>query len=149
MYSNKGLSKKLIAIREECLKDFYTFIRVVAPYLQLGHCHQDMANFIQEEGTHKLVIYPRGHLKSKVLALKAAHLIANNPAITIITASATATLAEAQLFDIKRILESPVMRKMFPELLMDTSKGTRDKWAANAIKVVHPLREERGIRDEC
>lgn len=68
------------------------------------------------DATHKLVIYPRAHLKSKLLALYGTWLIVRNPAIQIITASATATLAEAQLFDMKRILDSKTHMKLFPEI---------------------------------
>ena len=147
LYSNTNLTQKQIETRDACLNDFYTYIKVVASHIQLGHCHEDLARFFQKEGTHKLVIYPRAHLKSTVLALFAAWLIAKNPAITILNASATATLAEAQLYSIKNILDSKIHRRLFPELLGDIKEGEREKWTQTAINVEHPHRKKLGIRD--
>lgn len=147
LYSNKGLTSKQVEIRNECLQNFQVYVSIIAPYLQRGHCHEDLENFLQSEGTHKLVIYPRGHLKSKELALKATWLITRNPAVTILSASATADLSIAQLYDIKRILDSATHRKLFPELLGKTTEGTRSKWSQTAINVEHPYRAKLGVRD--
>ena len=148
LYSTKGLTKKQIQIQELVLNDFNSFVKVVAPYLQLGSCHRDVGNFLtQKDEKNRLVLFPRGHLKSKLLALCASWHVIKNPAITIIYASATATLAELQLSDIQRILLSPIISKLFPELMGTVREGVRDKWSATAINVEHPIRKEMGIRD--
>lgn len=147
LYSNKGLTEKQIQIREDCLNDFYTYVKIISPYLQLGHCHEDVCNFIQSPGTHKLVIFPRGHLKSTIEALWASYLVTRDPTTTILIASATATLAEQQLYAVQNIFESKIHRKMFPELLGDTSVGTREKWTQKALNVEHPARKEARVRD--
>ena len=148
LYSSKHLNKKLIEIREEALADFYTFIQLVAPYLELGKCHEEAAKFIANPNeTHKLLIYPRACLKSKLLSLYVVWRIINDPTITVLYASATASLAEAQLFSIKNYLDSNIITKLFPELMNKTKEGKRDKWSQSAINVEHPLRQARGIRD--
>ena len=100
------LTEKQLKIREACLSDFYTYIMVIAPYLQLGHCHEDLARMLQNGETHRLIIYPRGHLKSKILALFGSWLLTCDPTTTILNASATHDLSIQQLADMKRIFES-------------------------------------------
>ena len=147
LYSTKNITKKQLEIRTSCLNDFWTYLRVTCPHLQLGHCHQDLAEFLQSEGDHKMVIFPRAHLKSTIEAAWGCYLITKDPTTTILIGSATATLAEQQVYAMQNILESPIHRKLFPELLGHVDEGKRDKWTQKAFNVEHPLRKKARIRD--
>lgn len=148
LYSDKHLNDKQKQIQSLALENFNAYISLVAPYLQLGDCHKELADILSDESkTHMLVLYPRAHLKSKMMALYTAWRITCDPVLTILYASATATLAQAQLFDVKRLLDCPTSTKYFPELLMGKTDGMREKWSQEAINVEHPIRKKKGIRD--
>lgn len=148
LYSDKHLNDKQKQIQQLALENFNAYISLVAPYLQLGDCHREMADVLSDErDTHVLILYPRAHLKSKMMALYAAWRVTVDPALTILYASATATLAQAQLFDIKRLLDNPTSAKYFPELLQGKTDGMREKWSQESINLEHPLRKKKGIRD--
>lgn len=147
IYSNKNLTPEQIEIRDSCLSDFYTYLKVILPDLQLGHCHQDFATHLQGPGNHKLVIFPRAHLKSTIEAAWGCFLITQKPTTTILIASATSGLAEQQVYAMQNILESPMHRRLFPELLGNVKEGQRDKWTQKAFNIEHPIRKKNRIRD--
>lgn len=148
LYSNKHLTGKQKEVQVAVLQSFSAYISLVAPYLQIGECHRELAEVLSDESkTHMLILYPRAHLKSKMMALYTAWRITVDPTLTILYASATATLSQAQLADIKRLLDCPISQKYFPELLQGKSDGMREKWSQEAINVEHPERKKKGIRD--
>lgn len=135
-------------IKEAAEADLLVFIRLVAPYLLLGQAHIDLINWWQS-ATRKdnvLVLLPRGHLKSRLIALKSAWEITRNPAETILYASATSGLAEKQLSSIKRILTSKTYMKYWPEMVR-VDEGKRERWAMDEIAIDHPIRAKEGIQD--
>lgn len=150
LYPTGHLNKKQLEVKEACEANFYTFIRVVAPWLCLGHIHEDTANWIQEAFDEKvkrlLILLPRGHLKSKLAALYAAWRIIKNPAITILYGSASGSLAERQLYDITNVLLGPDVRLYWKGLVKEKI-SERDLWRNTAINVDHPLRRQKGVRD--
>src|SRR5690606_30430584 len=95
---------------------------------------------------HQLLLLPRGHMKSMLIAYRVAWEITKNPSVTILYASATASLAEAQLKAIKDILESPQYRKYWPEMIKE-AEATRERWTNSEIMVDHPERKLEGVRD--
>ena len=135
-------------IRKAAEQDLATFIRLVAPKRLLGHVHEDLISWWTRRGakSHQLVLLPRGHQKSALIAYRVAWEITRNPAVTILYASATSALAEQQLKMVKDILSSPIYRKYWPEMV-NASEGTREKWTNSEISVDHPLRKEEGVRD--
>src|SRR3546814_2165031 len=97
--------------------------------------------------TNKLIMLPRGHLKSHMVATWAAWIITKHPDVTILYVSATAELAETQLYAIKNILGSSVYRRYFPEYI-HPQEGKRERWSSNKLSVDHPKRRKEGISED-
>jgi len=135
-------------IREAAEQDLLTFIRLVAPHRVLGEIHERAINWWtrEERGDHQLLLLPRDHQKSALIAYRVAWEITRNPAVTILYISSTSTLAEQQLYFIKNILTSKVYNRYWPEML-HRDEGKRDKWTNSEIKIDHPSRRENGVRD--
>ena len=139
---------KIEQIRLAAEADLSFFIKLVAPQILLGHVHEEIIRWWtrEEAKTNQLVLLPRGHLKSKLVAFRAAWWITKHPETTILYVSATATLAEKQLYAIKQILDSPIYRRYWPEML-NPEEGKREKWAVAEISIDHPKRKLEGVRD--
>lgn len=145
-YKKGKLTEAQLEIRELAMADLRAFIGLIAKYRVLGHCHHDLLKYLMEDHLHQLVLWPRGHQKSTMLAFWAAWHTINNPEGTIIYATATADLAEKQLSFIKNILSSEIVQKYWPELLAQ-EVGQRSCWRATEIDVDHPTRRELNVRD--
>lgn len=142
-------------VREQALEDLYFFAKLVNPGYVYGQVHREIFAWLQEYNlfgyglsftTNKLIMLPRGHLKSHMVATWAAWIITRHPDVTILYVSATAELAETQLYAIKNILGSSVYRRYFPEYI-HPQEGKREKWSSTKVSVDHPLRSKEGIRD--
>lgn len=135
-------------IRQASEQDFTTFIRLVAPYIHLGDVHIELSEWLtRSEGKdNKLVLLPRGHMKSKIVAFLAAWWTTRNPTETILYVSATADLAEKQLYQIKQVIDSPIYRRYWPEMI-HPEEGKRERWTTTEFIVDHPLRKSEGTRD--
>lgn len=141
-----SLSKE--EIRQAAEADLEIFIRLVAPHLVLGSCHVELIRWWQSEARkpNTLVLYPRAHLKSKLMAYKTAWEITRDPTATILYVSATSALAEKQLSLIKKVLTSKTYQKYWPEMV-HPEEAKRERWTAVEICVDHPARMREGIRD--
>jgi len=128
--------------------DLYSFIRIVAPHRLLGDVHRELISWWtrQDAKNHQLVLLPRGHQKSQLVAYRVAWEITRNPATTILYVSATSGLAEQQLKAIRDILTSPIYRKFWPEMV-HKEVGRRERWNNTSIAVDHPIRKAEGVRD--
>lgn len=147
LYSRKGLTQAQLEIRELAENDLRAFVGLVAPQLLLGHCHHDLLKFFMSiEDKHQLVLWPRGHLKSTMIAYWAAWWIIKHPHVTILYASATSSLAEQQIGLIKTVLGSAIVSKYWPELL-EREEGRRSMWRADSFNVDHPARLKEVVRD--
>lgn len=135
-------------LKELAENDLVAFIGIVAPYMCLGNVHIELIEWMTREGKkdNQLVLLPRGHMKSKMVAFLAAWWVTRNPEETILYVSATAALAESQLFQIKQILESPIYRKFWPDMV-HPDEGKRERWTHSEICVDHPRRRLEGVRD--
>lgn len=135
-------------IRELAEEDFISFVKLVAPYNVMGSCHEDICKFLMDKSKkpYKLVIYPRGHRKSFYAAMYACWKIIKDPSIAIVYLSATSPLAESQLRTIKATLESKIVKRYWPEMVLE-DEGKREKWTTTEICVDHPRRREEGTRD--
>jgi hypothetical protein len=142
------MQDKIQIVRDKAEKDLVSFIKLLAPHLVLGGIHIELIQWItrQEANKNLLVLLPRGHLKSKLAAYWAAWKITRQPEVTILYVSATADLAEKQLYQIKQILDNPIYRRYWPEMI-GVDEGKREKWAVAEISVDHPKRKYEGIRD--
>ena len=135
-------------IREAAEADLLTFIRLVAPHLMIGAVHEELISWWQRQGAkeNQLVLLPRGHMKSKLIAYRTAWWLTKHPETTILYVSATADLAEKQLYAIKQIIDSPIYRRYWKDMIHE-EEGKREKWAVAEIAVDHPQRKLEGIRD--
>lgn len=68
LYSDAGLTKEQIQIRELAMSDLKAFVRLIAPQVMLGHCHLDLLDFFNEKDEYQLVLWPRAHQKSRMIA---------------------------------------------------------------------------------
>ncbi len=142
------MKTKIDQIRELAEADFIAFIRLIAPYIHLGDVHVELGQWLtrREGKDNKLVLLPRGHMKSKMVAFLAAWWITREPTSTTLYVSATADLAEKQLYQIKQVIDNPIYRRYWPEMI-HPEEGKREKWAVAEIMVDHPARKQEGTRD--
>lgn len=124
------------------------FIRLVAPNCLLGDMHLELINWMtrEEAKSHQLILLPRDHQKSRIIAYRAAWEITRDPSIKILLISSTSRLAEKQLKFIKDMLLSPVYRRYWPEMV-NWDEGRREKWSQSEISVDHPKRQAEALRD--
>ncbi len=66
--STKEEKKERIRLKAE--SDFVSFVRLVAPQLLFGSVHEELMIWLtrSEAKLNRLVLLPRGHLKSKLAA---------------------------------------------------------------------------------
>lgn len=142
-------------IRQACEDSLWLYANTVEPHRVYGECHKalfDRWQYSYEnqgcEGVfdNLLALYPRDHQKSHCMAVFASWIITKDPAVSIMYVSATAGLAEAQLYDIQRILDSKLYRILWPEMT-NPDEGKRERWNTTEIMVDHPRRKEAGVRD--
>lgn len=142
------MATKADEIRELAEASCYAFARLVGPLRVYGQIHQEALAWLSRSNAalDQLLLLPRGHLKSHLLAVWCAWWITKHPETTILYASATEDLAVAQLSSIKNLLESDTHRRYWPDLI-HKEESKRDRWAAKDIKIDHPNRKALGIRD--
>lgn len=143
-------------VRETAMSDLFFFARLVNPGYIYGDIHRIFYKWLEEyslfgqgedQSTNKLVMLPRGHLKSHMVATWAAWIITRHPEITILYLSATAELAEKQLFAIQNILGSTTYNRYFPEYI-NPQEGKRERWSQRKFSIDHEKRKKEAIRDE-
>jgi len=138
----------LIDIRTAAESDLVTFIRLVAPEQVLGQCHEDVCNWWTRPDykSHQLLLFPRDHGKSRLIAFRVAWELTKNPTLRILYISATANLAEKQLGFVKGILTSEIYRRYWPEHV-NADEGKRIRWTNSEISLDHPARKKENVRD--
>lgn len=149
------MPQKAKEIRERAKNDLNYFATLVNPGYMYGSIHREIFRWMEEyslfgQGQHltanKLIMLPRAHLKSHMVATWCAWIITRHPEVTILYVSATAELAETQLFAIQNILASNVYTRFFPEYI-NPQDGLRERWSQRKISIDHPERRKQGIRD--
>ena len=135
-------------IRAAAEESLLTFIRLIAPHRVLGQIHKDVCQWWTRDDakSHQLLLLPRDHQKSALIAYRVAWEITRNPAVTVLYISSTANLAEKQLKFIKDILTSTTYRRYWPNIVNE-DEGKRSQWTLSEISVDHPLRTKEGVRD--
>ena len=151
----KTMPENIKALRKDCLADLRVFARTFNPNYLYGDIHMEiyksmMTYSLFGQGksltANKLILLPRAHLKSHMVATWSAWMIARHPEVTILYVSATAELAEQQLFAIQQILGGTKFQKLFPEYV-HPQEGKREKWNSKKIIIDHIQRSVEGIRD--
>lgn len=142
-------------IRQTAMDDLFFFARLVNPGYMYGDVHKEIFKWMQDYSlygqgtsntTNKLIMLPRAHLKSHMVATWVAWVITRTPEVTNLYVSATAGLAITQLYAIKNILTNSSYTRYFPEYV-HPQEGKREKWSQDAISIDHPKRKAEGIRD--
>ena len=135
-------------IRTLAEADLLTFIKLVAPHRMLGSIHEELVAWWtrSEQLDNQLVLLPRDHQKSAMVAYRVVWWLTRHPDTTILYVSATADLAEKQLKMIKDVLTSDIYRFYWPSMV-HKDENKRERWAVNEIAVDHPLRKAEGVRD--
>ena len=142
-------------IRERALNDLPFFAKLVNPGYVYGSIHEEIYRWMMDynlfgKGTNlsdnKLIMLPRAHLKSHMVATWAAWIITRHPEVTILYVSATAELAETQLYAIQNIIGSRLYQRYFPEYV-HPQEGKREKWSVKKISIDHQQRKTEGVRD--
>ena len=135
-------------IRKRAETDLAFFISLVAPSQVLGDCHREAIDWWtrQDSKSFQLLLFPRDHGKSRLVAYRVAQALARDPTLRILYISATSNLAEKQLSFIKGILDTPIFKRYWPEHLL-VEEGKRAKWTNTEISLDHPLRKTENIRE--
>lgn len=150
----KRMPKRALDIRERAKADLNYFATLVNPGYMYGQVHRDIYRWMQEyslfgmgaQTSNKLIMLPRGHLKSHMVATWCAWIITRHPEVTILYISATAELAETQLFAIQNIMESKIYQQLFPEYI-NPAEGLRERWSQRKVMIDHLERKNQNIRD--
>ena len=142
-------------VRQRAIEDLEFFARLVNPGYLYGEVHKEIFRWMQDyslygqgEGltSNKLIMLPRAHLKSHMVATWCAWVITRQPEVTMLYVSATAELAQTQLYAIQNILGSTLYRRYFPEYV-NPQEGKREKWSSVKLSIDHPKRKKEAIRD--
>lgn len=142
-------------VREMALQNLFFFAQLVNPGYMYGDIHKEIFEWMQDYSLfgneeelkcNKLIMLPRAHLKSHMVATWCAWVLTNHPEVTMLYVSATAELAITQLYAIQNILCSTTYQRYFPEYI-HPQEGKREKWCSTSIIIDHPKRAKEGIRD--
>lgn len=134
--------------RKLCEASLLEFINWVAPRRMLGSIHKEILSWWgrEEAKTHQILLLPRDHMKSALIAFRAAQALTKDPTLRILYISSTANLAIKQLKFIKDIITCDRYRLLWPEMVV-RDEAKREKWTEREIAVDHPKRKEESIRD--
>lgn len=128
--------------------DLETFIRLVHPGRVIGDIHCELIDWWETEGhkSHQLVLLPREHQKSAMVAYRVAWYITKFPWLRVLYLSSTSNLAIKQLKFIKDILTCDRYRYYWPDMV-HPDEAKREKWSETEISVDHPKRKEEFVRE--
>jgi predicted phage terminase large subunit-like protein len=133
----EAVKKELTA--RKLTKDLFEFNKQVLQVedgkntVPLNGFHRELCEFVMKEDTKKkLILVPRGHLKSTLVTVGYSLLrIAQDPTVRILIANATYDMATSFLGQIKKHLKE---NEKFREMYGDYSTSP-DKWSENMISI--------------
>src|SRR3972149_386581 len=132
-------------------KELYKFNKFVLQVdegqgkVPLAKVHWDMGKFIDEsKKKNKLLLIPRGHLKSTFVTVgRTCQAICNNPMVRILIVNATYSLATSFLKEIKYNLQNSEWIKMYyGDLASDPLEWSRNTIMLNRARIS----KERGLQ---
>ncbi len=144
--------KKLSPEREERRKlaesSLEEFIKLVHPKRCLGAIHKEILRWwtSSDASTHQLLLLPRDHMKSALIAYRVAWELTRDPTLRILYISSTSNLATKQLKFIKDILTDDKYTMYWPDMVIK-EEAKREKWTEREISVDDPRRRAESIRD--
>ena len=136
------------AIRKQALSSLENFIAYVHPKRWLGNIHREVCSWwtSSNASTHQLLLLPRDHMKSALVAYRVVYELTKNPSLRVLYISSTSNLATKQLKFIKDILTNDRYRLLWPDMV-ERDEARREKWTEREISLDHPQRKEDAIRD--
>jgi hypothetical protein len=128
--------------------DLEEFIKLVHPKRLLGNIHRKVIRWWtrDEAKTHQLLLLPRDHMKSALIAYRVAWELTKDPTLRILFISSTSNLATKQLKFIKDILTCDQYTLYWPDMITK-EEANREKWTEREISVDDPRRKDESIRD--
>jgi phage terminase large subunit-like protein len=144
----KGLSDSHLEHKLRAEADLEYFINLIHPKRLLGNIHREVIRWWtrQDGKTHQLLLLPRDHGKSAMVAYRVAWELTRDPTLRVLYISSTSNLATKQLKFIKDIFTLDKYRMFWPDMV-HKDEGMREKWTEREISLDHPLRKEEAIRD--
>lgn len=124
------------------------FIKLVHPNRLLGNIHREVIQWWEssKRKSHQLLMLPRDHMKSALVAYRVAHALTKDPTLRVLYISSTSNLAQKQLKFIKDIFTSDNYRLYWPEMV-NAEDAKREKWTEREISLDHPRRKEEHVRE--
>ncbi len=118
------------------VKDLFTFNKEVLHVedggQELAAFHKEMSDFVMKPNQKKLMLLPRGHLKSTMITVGYSLLrIAENPEVRILIANATYDMATSFLGQIKKHMQ---VNETFRDYYGDMTTNA-EKWSENMVTV--------------
>lgn len=134
--------------RAEAEASLVSFIQLVHPHRLLANIHKEVIEWwtAPDAKSHQLLLMPRDHGKSAMIAYRAVWALTKDPTLRIMYISSTSNLATKQLKFIKDILTSDTYRLYWPEMV-NQDETQREKWTEKEISVDHPRRKAESIRE--
>lgn len=128
--------------------DLEEFIKLVQPKRLLGNVHREVISWWTRDDakSHQLLLLPRDHMKSALVAFWTAWEITKDPTLRVLYISSTSNLATKQLKFIKDILTSDNYSLYWPEMV-HPEEAKREKWTEREISVDDPRRRDESVRD--
>ena len=122
-----------ILTRDEAAINLKSFIEYTTPRWKAGPIHQEIceqAERIERGEIDRLILLcPPQHGKSEIISRRlSAYMLGRNPHIDVISASATATLAEGFGRDVRDCILSPECRNVFPDLALAEDSKAKGMW---------------------
>lgn len=124
------------------------FINLVHPNRVLGNVHREVISWwtASNSKSHQLLMLPRDHMKSALVAYRVAWALTKDPTLRILYISSTSNLAIKQLKFIKDILTNSIYRTYWPDMV-NKEEAKREQWTQKEISLDHPKRKEEHIRE--
>lgn len=143
-----GLSAERLEHKLLAEADLVEFIKLVHPNRLLGNVHRRVISWWtrQDAKSHQLLLLPRDHMKSALIAYRVAWELTKDPTLRVLYISSTSNLATKQLKFIKDIFTSDRYRIYWPDMV-NKEEVKREKWTEREISLDHPKRKEEAIRD--
>lgn len=121
-------------LREEAKNRLFIFNKFVLDVekgkMPLGDFHRDLCKFVEQEKTmKKLLLLPRGHLKSTLITIGySTQQIVKNPNVRILILNATWQVAVDFVTEIKRNLQqSPNLLRLYGDLTVGATEWSQDR----------------------
>lgn len=124
------------------------FIKLVHPKRLLGNIHREVISWWTrgDAKTHQLLLLPRDHMKSALIAYRVAWELTRDPTLRVLYISSTRNLAIKQLKFIKDIFTADAYRLYWPDMV-NKEETKREKWTEGEISLDDPRRRAESIRD--